>query len=234
MSLPKIQIFLDTADIKEINAIGPVVSGFTTNPSLMRRAGVTDYLSFARDLAQSTDKPISLEVLSDDFHEMERQAKILASIKSNVFVKIPIGNSLGHSSLRTIHALSSAGVPLNITALFTVEQTLDALRVLDTSRVNYLSVFAGRIADTGRDPESIIQDILAYRNNAGLFSQKILWASTREVLNIFQAARCGCDVITLTPEYVKKLDLIDLDLIEFSRQTSEMFLNDAIAGGYTL
>ena len=210
-----------------------LVTGFTTNPSLMRRAGVSDYATFARDLLDVIpDMPISFEVIADDFTEMRRQALLLASWGPNVYVKIPITNTKRQSSLPLIAELSAIGVKVNVTAILTLEQVAGAVEALDPATPAVISIFAGRIADTGVDPMPIMRAAVAM---AGLRpNAEVLWASIREVLNIYQAQDCGCQIITATPELLKKLDMAGKDLTDLSAETVAMFDTDARAAGYKL
>ena len=231
----KIKLFADGADIddmKRINREG-VVSGFTTNPTLMRKANVADYETFAKDvLKEIRDLPISFEVFSDDFDTMEMEAKKIASWGNNVNVKIPITNTRGELSTSLIKKLSGEGISLNITAILTVEQVEAVMRVLSSKSKTIISVFAGRIADTGRDPVPYMKEavnILKSNKNA-----ELLWASSREVLNIFQAESCGCHIITVTSDILKKIGNIGKDLGALSLDTVKMFYEDARASKYQI
>ena len=229
----KIKLFADGADLEgmlEMNA-KPYIKGLTTNPTLMRKAGITDYKGFAAEvLSQITEKPISFEVFSDDLEEMKQQAHEIASWGNNVFVKIPITNTLGISTSSVIKNLVKDGVKLNVTALMTSEQVRLVAGVLDPNVPSYISVFAGRIADTGRNPEPIMVDAInLLRNNK---NAEIIWASPRELLNIFQADQIGCHVITATHEILNKLELVGHDLNNYSLETVRMFRRDAIASKY--
>jgi len=209
------------------------VDGFTTNPTLMRQAGVTDYVAFARDLlAEIKDVPISFEVFADDFAGMERQARLIAGWGENVFVKIPVTNTRGESSREVVRRLCGAGVRLNVTAMLTVDQVREVCEVLDPKVPSILSLFAGRIADTGRDPIPIMHEAVIVARRLPL--AKVLWASPREVLNVYQAEACGCHIVTCTKALLDKLALRDKDLTEYSRETVEMFFRDALRAGYTL
>ena len=223
----------DKAGILDLYA-KPYVKGLTTNPSLMKKAGVKDYESFAKDILQTvTTKPLSLEVFSDEFTEMNRQAQKIRSWGSNVFVKIPITNSRGESSLPLIRELGKEGVKLNITALLTLSQVRGTADALNSAVPSIVSVFAGRIADTGTDPVPIMRacgSILEERPKA-----ELLWASTREVLNIFQAEESGCKIITVPHDILAKATkLVGLDLTELSLDTVKMFAKDAQDCGYIL
>jgi|SRR3989338_903506 len=231
----KIKLFADGADIsamKEAYKEG-VVKGFTTNPTLMRKAGVNDYQSFATAvLSEIKDLPISFEVFSDEFDAMEQEAYKIASWGRNVNIKIPITNSKGESSIPLIKKLSSNGLSLNITAILTLEQVEVVSNVLSPKVKSIVSVFAGRIADTGRDPMPIMKkssEILKSNKNA-----ELLWASSRELLNVFQAEACGCHIITVTNDILKKLALINKDLKELSLDTVKMFYKDAQSAGYKI
>lgn len=231
----KIKLFADGADVEDMKAAHRegMVKGFTTNPSLMKKAGVADYETFAREvLAEITDVPISFEVISDDFELMEKEARRIASWGPNVNIKIPITNTRGESSLPLVKKLSADGLSLNVTALFTLEQARATLEALAPGVKSIVSVFAGRIADTGRDPVPHMRDI------AGLMGAnpdaELLWASSRELLNIFQAQACGCHIITVTNDILKKLAAVGKDLDQFSLETVQMFFQDAQAAALTL
>jgi transaldolase len=230
-----VRVFADGADIAAIRKLAaePLIAGFTTNPTLMRKAQVDDYEQFAHELLECVpDRPISFEVFSDDFDDMERQARKIAGWGGNVYVKIPITNTEGVSSLDLVRRLTADGVQLNITALLTNEQVDATAAALEGGSPAFVSVFAGRIADTGREPEPIMTRALdALRPLPGV---ELIWASPREVLNIAQADRIGCHVITVTPDLLAKLGLFGKDLGEFSLDTVRMFHRDASAAGYTL
>jgi len=231
----KIKIFADGADIngmKEMYASG-IVSGFTTNPTLMKKAGVTDYVAFASQIASEIpDLPISFEVFADDFLTMEQEARKIATWGKNVYVKIPVTNSKGESSTPLIKKLSSDGFQLNVTAVFTIEQVECILEALTPGINSILSVFAGRIADAGVDPMPIM------RKAAGLCRQvkgvESLWASARELLNIFQAQECRINIITVTNDILARLKYVGKDLTQFSLETVQMFRNDAVSLGYKI
>ncbi len=231
----KIKVFADGADMQGILDMyaNPDIQGFTTNPTLMRQAGVEDYEAFARELLQKIgDKPVSLEVFADEFDEMERQALKIASWGDNVNVKIPITNTRGEKSAPLIKKLSAQGVVVNVTAMMTLEQVQDVADALDPGTGAIVSVFAGRIADTGIDPVphmSAALEILKPRPKA-----ELLWASPRELLNIFQADWMGCHIITVTNSLLAKLSLVGKDLDDYSRETVEMFYRDASSAGYSL
>lgn len=230
-----IQIFADGADLAEISrlAADPLIKGFTTNPTLMRKAGVADYESFARDaLSLIGSRPISFEVLADDFDEMERQALEIASWAPNVVVKIPITNTRGESSRPLLVRLAEQGVRVNATALMTLDQVRLAASALAACPFGYVSVFAGRIADTGRDPVPLMAEAVSLlRPHPNL---ELIWASPREVLNVIQADAIGCHVITATPDILSKLKLIGQDLDGYSLETVRMFYMDARNAGYSV
>lgn len=235
LSQLRVKIFADSADqahMLELRARSYIM-GFTTNPTLMRGAGVADYRAFARDiLAAITDKPVCFEVLADDFPEMERQAFEIASWAANVFVKVPITDTRRTSSVPLIRRLSARGVKLNVTAVMTLGQLREVLPVLDANIPSYVSMFAGRIADTGIDPVPLLTqaaEMLKAIPSAGL-----IWASSRELLNIFQAEAAGCHAITLTTDILRKLSLIGHDLADYSLETVRMFRDDAESAGFTL
>ncbi len=231
----KVKIFSDGADIDQMKAAYKegIIKGFTTNPTLMRKANVLDYEKFAKELlSEIKDLPISFEVFSDDFSEMEKEALKIAGWGKNVNIKIPITNTKGHSSIPLIKKLSERGLFLNITAILTIEQVKQVSQAISPSSKTIVSVFAGRIADTGRDPKPIMKEakkILSTNENAYL-----LWASSRELLNIFEAEECGCDIITVTSDILKKLHLIGKDLSELSLDTVKMFYDDAMKAGYKI
>jgi transaldolase len=231
----KVRIFADGADYDGIvkMARNPLIKGFTTNPSLMRKAGVADYETFARKvLAAIPERPVSFEVFADDLASMAEQARTIAAWGANVNVKIPVTNTKGQATSEIIHALSSEGIMLNITAVFTLDQVRAVATALDPQTPAIVSVFAGRIADTGVDP---VPHMVACRQAlASRPKAQLLWASTRELLNIFHAEASGCDIITVPNEFLGKLDLIDKDLAEYSRETVLGFYRDATASGYTI
>jgi transaldolase len=232
----KIKIYADGADKKgmlELNA-SPLVTGMTTNPTLMRKAGLTDFEAFARDILQSIKaKPISLEVFSDEFPEMKRQALKINAWADNVYVKIPITNTRGESALPLIKELATDGVKLNVTAILTLDQVRGVASALNPKIPAVVSVFAGRIADTGIDPTGIM--IESKKALGRLPQAELLWASVREVLNIFQANDCGCHIVTVPHDILgKALKMSGMDLGELSLDTVKMFANDAKAAGYSL
>ncbi|MEM8811187.1 MAG: transaldolase [Pseudomonadota bacterium] len=231
----KVKIFADGADLESMKALNqnPAVKGFTTNPTLMRKAGITDYVAFAKEvLAAIPDAPVSFEVFADDFPSMEAQAMEIKSWGDNVFVKIPVTNTKGEPSAPLIKKLSAAGVKLNITAIFTLEQVRTIADALDPDTPAVVSVFAGRVADTGLDPIPLMTEcveILKSRPKA-----ELLWASPRELLNILHADQVGCHIITVTPDVLGKLKLIGKDLDQYSLETVEMFYKDASAAGFQI
>lgn len=231
----KIKIFADGADLNGMLEMyeKPYIRGLTTNPTLMRKAGIANYKAFALEvLSQIKDKPISFEVFSDELEEMKRQALEISSWGENVYVKIPITNTLRESTSEVIEYLVQQDVKVNVTALMTTEQVVTVAKVLDSSVPSYVSVFAGRIADTGRDPELImVQSLEALKN---LDKTELIWASPRELLNVFQAERIGCHVITATNDILQKIKLIGYDLNEYSLDTVRMFKNDAAEAGYKI
>jgi len=231
----RIKIFADGADLQSIkqSAANPMVKGFTTNPTLMRAAGVTDYKTFALEVLQTVpDRPVSFEVFADDFQSMEAQAREIASWGNNVYVKIPVTNTKGDFAGPIIASLSRAGVRLNITAVMTLDQVarIGAALAEDTPAV--VSVFAGRIADTGRDPVPHMTEALQILRNRP--KAELLWASPRELLNIFQANDIGCHIITVTADVIKKLALVGKDLDGYSRETVAMFYKDAVSAGFSI
>lgn len=231
----KIKIFADGADLKTMTEQykSGVVKGFTTNPTLMQKNGIHDYESFAKEvLKKIPDMPISFEVFSDDFNDMERQAKKIAGWGSNVTVKIPITNTKNQSSVSLIKKLSTEGLSLNVTAVFTVEQVKAVKEALNPKVYNIVSVFAGRIADTGRDPMPYM--IESSKILKSMSKVDLLWASSRELLNIFQAEACGCQIITVTSDILKKLSMVGKDLNELSLDTVKMFYQDACKAGFTV
>ena len=232
----KIDIYADGADLAGMVRLAesPLIKGLTTNPTLMRKAGISDYEQFAKQvLAAIREKPISFEVFSDEFPEMRRQALKIRDWQENVYVKIPITNSTGESSLSLIRDLSKEGVKLNITAILTLDQVRGVAEALDPATPAVVSVFAGRIADTGRDPVPTMQEskqILASRPKA-----QLLWASVREVLNIYQAAECGCDIVTVQHDLLAKaMPLSGMPLDALSLDTVKMFKRDADGAGFHL
>lgn len=230
-----IKIFADGADLEGIREMSqePLIQGFTTNPTLMRKAGIDDYKAFAFEaLKIVTDLPISFEVFADAFDEMERQAMEIASWGPNVNVKIPITNTKGESAAPLVEKLSGKGVALNVTAMFTLQQVEEIVGVLDPGTPAILSVFAGRVADTGRDPIPHMKSAVDIAKAKP--KSELMWASPRELLNIFQADEVGCHIITVSNDMLKKLSSVGKDLGVFSRETVRMFHDDASAAGYTI
>ena len=240
-SLAGIKIFADGASLASMReaARDPRIAGFTTNPTLMRKAGVADYRAFAKEvLAEIRDKPISFEVFADDADGMRRQAREIAAWGENVYVKVPVTNTRGAPSTDLIRELAGAGVKLNVTAICTLEQVREVATALAGGAPSVISVFAGRIADTCRDPIPLMREALgicrATDRASGARGIELLWASPREVLNIAQAAEIGCDIITVTPDLLAKLALHGKELAVFSLETVQMFYRDAEAAGYKL
>jgi transaldolase len=231
----KVKIFADgaaKADMLE-TAQNPLVKGFTTNPTLMRKAGITDYEAFAKDILKHLPhRPISFEVFSDDIDEMHAQALKMAAWGENVYVKIPVTNTKGISTCEIIKSLASSGVKQNVTAIMTLSQVQAVTDALSSGPSAYVSVFAGRIADTGRDPMPIMTKSVEILS---VFPQlELIWASPRELLNIFQADSIGCHIITVTKDILKKMVLVNKDLNEFSLETVKMFYEDAKKAGFSL
>ncbi|MDP3561969.1 MAG: transaldolase [Legionellaceae bacterium] len=231
----QVKIFADGADkagMLEMYA-QPFVKGLTTNPTLMRKAGIQDYKAFALDiLSEIKDKPLSFEVFSDDFNDMERQANEIASWADNVYIKIPVTNTKQAASYDLIKKLSAKEIKLNVTAIMTLDQVQDVVNSLDPYVPSYVSVFAGRIADTGRDPLPLMTSAVEILKAAP--AAELIWASPRELLNIFQADDIGCHIITVTNDILKKLSLVGYDLDGYSLDTVKMFYNDAVAAGFEL
>ena len=231
----KVQIFADGADktgmLEMYNK--SFIKGLTTNPTLMKKVGIKDYEAFARDiLLEVKDKSISFEVFSDDLDEMEKQALKIATWGENVYVKIPVTNTKGIPTYSLIKKLSDKGVKVNVTAIMTLEQVRDVVLSLNQNVPSYVSVFAGRIADTGVDPVPLMSAAVQITSmNA---KAEVIWASPRELLNIFQADEIGCQIITVTNDILKKLELVDYDLNSYSLDTVKMFYNDALAAGYNI
>jgi transaldolase len=231
----KVKIFADGADRAGMLDLyrNPLIKGFTTNPTLMRNAGITDYEAFARDIVKAIpDRPISLEVFSDEFAEMETQARRIASWSANIYVKIPVTNTQGESAIPLIRSLAKAGVSQNVTALMTLTQVRDVAAALGSGPAACVSLFAGRVADTGRDPVPMMA--AAVQMLAMYPKIELIWASPREILNIFHADQVGCHIITVTHELLKKLVLVGKDLDEYSLDTVKMFRNDAVNAGFRL
>lgn len=235
VNMLNVKIFADGADLSGMIEMAnkPYISGLTTNPTLMKKAGITDYEKFAKTvLAEIKDIPISFEVFSDEMELMKRQGERIASWGENVYVKVPITNSQGESTKSVIAHLAGEGVKVNVTALMTEVQVIEIVDVLNPNVASCVSVFAGRIADTGRNPITTMQrslDILSENTRA-----ELIWASPRELLNIFQADEIGCHIITATNDILGKLDLVDKDLTEYSLETVQMFYRDAQTSGFSL
>ena len=235
ISSMRVKIFADGADKRSILdlARNPWISGFTTNPTLMRKAGIIDYETFGRELIHAIpERPFSFEVLSDDFDEMEQQALRIASWGDNVYVKIPITNTRGEFSTALIQRLTQRGVKINVTAVMTLFQVDSVLKSLRYGPPSCISIFAGRIADAGCDPLPILNGALARIRPYP--QMELIWASPRELFNIVQADAIGCHIITVTHDLLKKLPLIGRDLTEYSLETVKMFFEDASAAGFTL
>jgi len=231
----RIKVFADGASLADMRRLSTdaAIHGFTTNPTLLRSAGVSDYAQFAREVLRVIpDRPISFEVLADDFCTMEKQAREIAAWGTNVYVKIPITNTHGAPATALIHRLAGDGLKINVTAILTLHQVAAAVDALADGAPSFISVFAGRIADTGRDPAPIVSDAVALASAHP--SIRLIWASPREVLNVDQADAAGCHVITLTTDLLKKLALRGKDLDAFSRETVQMFHDDAVRAGLTL
>lgn len=230
-----IKVFSDGAVLETMlhDLNSGLVTGFTTNPSLMKKAGITSYIGFAKDvLKEITDYPVSFEVFADDLEGMEQEARRIAALGDNVYVKIPVTNSKGESTAPLIDRLTAEGIKVNVTAVFTIEQVREVVDALKSGTPAVVSVFAGRIADTGVDPMPIMQEALAIcRQKEGV---ELLWASPRETFNIYQADSLGVDIITCTSDLIKKLELKDKDLTEYSLETVQMFLRDSSSLGFTI
>ncbi len=231
----KVKIFADGADKSGMLEMysKPFIKGLTTNPTLMKKAGIKDYRAFCKDILSSIkDKPLSFEVFSDDFSEMERQALEIASWGDNVYVKIPVTNTKQETCYSLIKKLSDQKVKLNVTALMTLDQVSDVVASLDPTVPSYVSVFAGRMADTGCDPLPIMAKAVDILKASP--ASELIWASPRELLNIFQADEIGCHIITVTNDILKKLPLVGYDLEQYSLDTVKMFYNDAVAAEFKL
>ena len=230
-----IKVFSDGAVLETMlhDLNSGLVTGFTTNPSLMKKAGITSYIGFAKDvLKEITDYPVSFEVFADDLEGMEQEARRIAALGDNVYVKIPVTNSKGESTAPLIDRLTAEGIKVNVTAIFTVEQVREVVDALKSGTPAVVSVFAGRIADTGVDPMPIMREALAIcHQKEGV---ELLWASPRETFNIYQADSLGVDIITCTSDLIKKLELKDKDLTEYSLETVQMFLRDSSSLGFTI
>lgn len=230
-----VKIFADGADLPGMLELyrKPYIKGFTTNPTLMRKAGIGDYRGFAREvLGAIPDRPISFEVFSDEFGEMERQAREIASWGDNVYVKIPVTNTRGESAGPLVRRLAHAGVKLNVTALLPLEQVREIVDCVAGGAPACISVFAGRMADTGVDPVPMMTEAVRLLRAAP--NAELIWASPRELLNIFQADAIGCHIITVTHDILKKLSLVGRDLSEYSLDTVKMFHTDAAQAGFSL
>lgn len=231
----KVKIFADGADKAAMLQLyaQPFIRGFTTNPTLMRKAGIGDYEAFARDMLESIpDRPISFEVFADDCAEMERQARKIAAWGPNVYVKIPVTNTKGQSSAGLVRHLAQSGIKQNVTAILPLDQVREISAALADGPSACISVFAGRIADTGFDPLPLMKaalEIMSAHPN-----QELIWASPRELLNVFQADEIGCHIITVTNDILQKLKLVGKDLNEYSLDTVKMFYQDAVTSGFTL
>jgi transaldolase len=231
----QVKLFADGAEKKSMLDLyaNPLIQGFTTNPTLMHKAHILDYEEFARDiLSVIADRPISFEVFADDFDEMERQARLIHSWGSNVYVKIPVTNTRQESACPLINKLSHADIKLNVTAILTIEQVREVVCALEGGAPSNVSVFAGRIADTGVDPVPMMAEMVRILSHHP--QMELIWASPRELLNVFQADAIGCHIITATPDILKKLPLVGKDLAEYSLETVRMFAGDAARSGFTL
>jgi transaldolase len=231
----KVKIFADGADRESMleSYANPLVSGFTTNPTLMRRAGVSDYVGFAKDiLKEIPDRDISFEVFSDEFDDMERQAREIATWGENVYVKIPVSNTKGETSYDLVNRLSHEGVKVNVTAIFTLDQVRRVAEAVDGGAPCCVSVFAGRIADAGIDyMPTMIESVKILQSNP---KAELIWASPREVFNVVEANNIGCHIITCTSDIIKKLPTFGKDLAQFSLETVQLFYKDATAAGYSI
>ena len=235
MTLLNVKIFADGAEKRTMLHLyaNPVIQGFTTNPTLMRKAGISNYEEFARDILEAIpDRPISFEVFADEFRDMELQARYIASWGDNVYVKIPVTNTKRESSCPLIRRLSRDGIKVNATALLTTDQVHRVAAALEGGAPAYVSIFAGRIADTGRDPLAVMQPAVSLVSS--LPNIQVIWASPRELLNVFQADAIGCHIITATNDILAKLDLIGKDLDEYSLETVAMFHQDAVKAHFTI
>ncbi len=231
----RVKIFADGADKKGMleMAAKPFIKGLTTNPTLMRKAGITDYKAFAQDVLKDIrDKPISFEVFSDDFEDMEKQAIQIAGWGDNVYVKIPVTNTKREPAYALIRKLSGQGIKLNVTAIMTLEQVRGVAASLNPGVPSYISVFAGRVADTGRDPVPHMAEAVKLLKEMPRI--ELIWASPRELLNIFHADSIGCHIITVTNDVLKKLVLVGKDLDDYSLDTVKMFYSDALSAGYSI
>lgn len=232
----KVKIYSDGADKAAMleMAKNPLIKGLTTNPTLMKKSGITDYKAFCQDiLTHIKDKPLSFEVFTDDIKDMKRQALEINTWGKNIYVKIPITNAEGQSTIDLVKELSHAGVKLNVTAILTMEQIIETVLALKGGAPSIVSVFAGRIADTGRDPFPMMQAAAALCRMTDP-NIELLWASSREALNIVQSEQSGCHIITATPELIKKMSMFNKDLAQLSLETVRMFKTDAEAAGFKL
>ena len=228
-----IKIFSDGANLDDIKIANnsPNISGITTNPTLISKAGIKDYLNFCKSVLEEVkEKSVSLEIIADDHDEILRQSRLLSNLGNNVYVKIPIINSTGKSLSETIRILSNESIKINVTAVFTKEQITECINSLNNNISSYISIFAGRIADAGQDPEPFIEFCSQNKSE----KHEIIWASPRESFNIIQAERSGAEIITATPELIKKMLLFGKNLFEYSVETSKMFYEDALKSKYTL
>jgi len=231
----KVKLFADGAEKQSMLDLygNPLIQGFTTNPTLMRKANITDYQAFARDiLSVIADRPISFEVFADEFDEMERQARLIDSWGPNVYVKIPVTNTRQESACPLINKLSHSNIKVNVTAILALDQVREVVCALEGGAPSNVSVFAGRVADTGVDPVPLMAEAVRILSRHPQI--ELIWASPRELLNVFQADAIGCHIITATPDILKKLSLVGKDLREYSLETVHMFANDAARSGFTL
>lgn len=231
----KVKLYADGADIAGMIEMAKksYIAGFTTNPTLMRKAGVENYVKFAKEvLREIKTKPVSFEVFSDDLEDMKTQGEKIARWGENVFVKIPITNTKGISTAPVVKYLSDQGVKINVTAVMTQNQVMEIMKSLNSRIPNNISVFAGRIADTGRDPVPIMDRCVHIISDNP--KSELIWASPREILNVFQANLVGCHIITATNDILKKLDYVGKDLTQYSKETVQMFYDDATRAGFTL
>ncbi len=231
----RVEVFADGADLSHLRALAANerIRGFTTNPTLMRKAGVVDYRAFAAEAVELVgDRPISFEVFSDDFDEMEAQARAISTWGPNVFVKIPVTDTAGVSTLPVVRRLTGDGVKVNVTAMTSPAQVEEVVGGLESDVPAFVSLFAGRIADTGRDPVPLVRQAVGFLESVPL--ARLIWASPRELLNVFQADIAGCHVITATQDVLVKLSLVGKDLLDYSLETVRMFYDDAHLAGYTI
>jgi transaldolase len=231
----KVKLFADGADLTSMIEMAQksYISGLTTNPTLMKKAGITDYFKFAKEVLQEIpNKPISFEVFSDELKEMEIQAEKISSWGENVYVKIPITNTRGETTSSVISNLAKKGIKINVTAIMTAKQVGDVAKILNPTVGSFVSIFAGRIADTGRDPVPIVMESLAHLSKVK--KSELIWASPRELLNVFQANESGCHIITATSDILAKINLIGYDLNSYSLDTVRMFYDDAQKAGFVI